>query len=736
MKRLFLFAVTLALCACGGKSVVLDNGKLRLEFDKATASLISMTDLETGYEYLDTKAEPQRLWRVIPLKAENVITEPTKVKVRKVSPYEVKLSWSGDGAFSLVARVRMDKEKPMSYWTAEICNYDGEVVKELVYPYLANIKAFTNEKVVMPDWSGRLYSNPRHTTKSLTVGRRENYNHSMQLSAIYGEEPSGLYLATNDSNGYGREIEYIFYENLTDFRLRNFLDMGAEKERYTPPYEFILGVLHGDWYDAAQIYREWALQQDWVKNGRLHSGKMNPWLPETDVWVWNRGRSNNVLTEAEDLNDYLGDCNVSVLWHWWHNGPYDDAFPDYLPPREGRDSFVKAVARAKSKGINMTPYMNSIQWGESRRFLKGEDVDPYLARKANGSPHAHAYNVFTGNALMPMCVSQEFWHETYSNLCDTVVNRYGCPGVYMDQTCRWYWCYSKDHGHSVGGGNYWIKGYLKLVDRIREKTAPANPILVGEGTGEEWMSHMDGYLTLEICHERMYGDQPRTIVPIFNAVYHEHSICFGSLAGLTYPPYDECWPKKYCSPNTEKLMPAIFNTQFRMEQARSFVWGIQPMIANYHSFVRKARPTEMRFLAELVKKRKTYKEYLQYGRMLRAPKLADSHTEEIDVAQMSIYSYKTKGTNLFPFKKSVPMVYSSAWRNKEGDVLLAFVNISNEAKTITFSIDPIEYALSANGVLLENGVETAVWPKADSEWCTTVKIDGCSTLIYEFKNNK
>ena len=542
MKRLLLTLLVIPfLYACSDR-VAIDNGKMRLEFDRKTATLLSMVDLETNYQYLDTEAEPQRLWSIIPLNEGDVIAEPTEAKVKRVSRNEVKLSWRGKGAFTLEARVRLDEEKPLSYWSVEMKDYDGAKVKELVFPYLTNIKAFTNEEIALSNWTGRLYKNIRKYRKSLAQLKQNRP--TMQLTAIYGEEPSGLYIATNDKESYGKAFSFDFRDNLTDYQMINILAMGAENSYYKPTYDFILGTLHGNWYDAALIYREWAWQQEWVKNNRLHSGKMNKWLPETDIWVWNRGRSSNVLTEAADLKEYLGDYNVSVLWHWWHNGPYDDAFPEYLPPREGRESFVKAVAKAKAKGINMTPYMNSIQWGESRKSWKELNIEQYVARKADGSTHAHAYNAFTRNPITPMCMSQEFWHEVYSGLCDTVVNDYGCTGVYMDQACLHYWCYNPNHGHSVGGGNYWVKNYLKLVERVREKTAEQNPILTGEGSGEDWMGHLDGFLTLEGSRERMSGLSKSTVIPLFNAVYHEYAICFGNFGGFTYPPYDEFWPKE------------------------------------------------------------------------------------------------------------------------------------------------------------------------------------------------
>ena len=740
MLRRILSAL-LALIIVGTASaadVKIDNGKLCLKFDSRTATLRSMVDKATGYEFIDAKAPAAPLWSVVPLVKGDKFELPTVVKVEKLSAREVRLAWrqaSGRG-MELTATVRLDERKALSYWTVELRNYDGAKVKQLNFPYVRNIKQFSDEKVLISDWTGYLFKNPRKDEPTLNTYKRSHQHQGMQLSAIYGEEPSGLYIATNDTQAYAKSFDIEFHEALTDYKMINLVEVDAANTCYKPAYEFILGAFQGDWYDAALIYREWALQQEWVKNCRLLSGKMNPWLPETDVWVWNRGRSENVLKEAADLKEYLGDCNVSVLWHWWHNGPYDDAFPDYLPPREGRESFVKAVAEAKAKGINMTPYMNSIQWGSSTKSWSECNAERMAARKADGSTLAHVYNKFTENPITPMCLTQDFWRETYSTLCDSVVNKYGCTGIYMDQSCNQYWCYSKEHGHTVGGGNYWVKSHHKLIERIREKCSEANPVLTGEGSGESWLPYLDGFLTLEGSRERMRGPKASEIVPVFNAVYHGYAICLGNLSGLTYPPYDDLWPAQYRSPNTEKLMPEKFNTQMRMEQARTFMWGTQPMISNYHPFVREGRPVEIAYLADLVKKRKQYKSYLQYGTMLRPPKMANDYAAEIDVAQMNIYNYKTAGTNLFPFRKVVPMLYSAAWRNEEGNILLLFTNISEQSKTLTFTINPAEMGVAATGTMLVDGEASTEWPKRGDKWSVTVEIGGCATKIYELKNNK
>lgn len=729
MKRFLLTILVLPLlCACS-EQVVLDNGALRLVFDRASGNLVSMQNVERGYEYLDTEAEPLPLYELVALEKDEKLATPQGVQVCRTGLRSVKLVWGTEGDLKITAKVRLDKEKAMSYWSVEMCGYDGAKTKALRFPRIANIKAFDDEKLVTPTWTGALHHNPRATNK---VYDKEfvMMRPTMQFSAIYGaEDEFGLYFGSNDTQSYTKGIKYEFSDNLTHYNSTYHLPMGAEESHFVAPYDVSVGVLEGDWFDAAQIYREWALQQEWTKNSRLASGKINPWLPTTDVWLWNRGRSNNVLTEAADLKEYLGDCNVSVLWHWWHNGPYDDAFPEFLPPREGVESFKAAVAEARANGINMTPYMNSIQWGESRKSWKELNISQYSARKADGSTYAHVYNIFTKNPITPMCMSQEFWYDTYSALCHTVVNEYGCSGVYMDQSNLDILCYNPNHGHSVGGGAYWADGYRRLVERVREATAPENPILTGEGTGEDLLCHHDGFLALEPSAERAGGVTPSDVIPLFTAVYHESAISYGNFGGFTYPAYDEFWPKKHRSPLTETLLPAIYDMQMRLEQTRTFIWGIQPMLVNYHSEVRSKRAELLQFCAHLIKTRKAYKEYLQYGTMLRAPKFENDAAREIDLCRTSTYGAALgTGQILFPLKKIVPMLYSAAWKNKEGNVLLTFVNIDEKPYTTSFAIDPEEMGLCGEYKLYVNGEAQEGEPQSEYD----ITIPACSTVIYEF----
>jgi hypothetical protein len=100
--------------------------------------------------------------------------------------------------------------------------------------------------------------------------------------------------------------------------------------RYAPAYAAVVGVVDGDWFSAAERYRKWGTRQYWARTSRFATGKTPAWIGNTDLSK--PGRSNVVLEPAAALQADAG-LPVSVFWHWWHNGPYDTSFPDYLPPR-------------------------------------------------------------------------------------------------------------------------------------------------------------------------------------------------------------------------------------------------------------------------------------------------------------------------------------------------------------------------------------------------------------------
>lgn len=708
---IFTFFTITLFCQCKSSTsdniVFIENGRIKLGFDKKTGKFLVFNDLITGYEFIDQTLVRKLPWEInTQSSADNSSTvkefSPTKFSFSKVDPFTLILKWEkfeNMNNLNVKAEISLDKNDSFSYWNISVNGFDNAIISNVVFPRIEGIKDIENEELVIPTWMGSLMKDPR-AVLSGGNGRIEwRYPGSLssQVIAVYNADKNGFYASCNDSLSYAKNFSLnLDTLNTLVYEMINYPSSSNPKsDTYTPNYKGVIGSFEGDWIDVANIYSKFALNQKWAKESRFKNGLTPSWLEKTALWVWNRGKSANVLEPAIELKQALG-LPVNVLWHWWHNCSYDDNFPEYLPPREGGQSFINAVKSAQNEGVNSIVYMNAIQWGDAAEGWKSGKVKPYTVKDINGNERSHVFNIFSGNALINMCVGTEFWRNHYSSLCDSVVNIYQANGVYMDQTCLSVMCYDESHGHDLGGGNYWVENSGKLINQIRSKDfGIKKPIFTGEGSSENWLPHLDAFLTLQASRERYSGVGNTETIPFFQAVFHQYGITFGSYSSLVTPPYDKLWPKEYAPSNTEQPLDEMFNKQFLMEQAKSFVWGMQPTIANYHSFLASERKEEIDYLTEIVKTRYNALDYLLYGEFCRNPDLKVP-SEIIKISKLSIYAGRT-GETVTTFEKNVPSLYVGTWKAKNGNIAVALASISDEIIPVDFTIDPEKYNISAEG---------------------------------------
>lgn len=749
MRKVILFIAFILLNTYHGicsnpdcSTISIDNGKLKLSFEQSTGRLVSFQNVKTSYEYINPAIVESVPWKINTAQSQpSIHSLPTRVRIAKVNPLAVEIKWEQTDNTTgpeVIVYISLDKEKALSYWSIKINKIGDCHIENIQFPILYGIKDLGKEDLAVSSWLGNLIHNPRQNLKKGMPSRTFTWNQpgelSMQLIALYNSQKKsdGLYLACNDTLSYTKDFSMTFDTEYSKYNITNILPYNNQIDTYSPSYQAIIGSFDGDWISAAKMYREWGIRQKWCRESRFKNGKIADWLPKTAVWIWNRGRSSNVLSEAIDLKQRLG-LPVNAYWHWWHNCSYDDGFPEYIPPREGRESFIKAVSDAHDKGVHCIVYMNSFQWGNSTNSWTKENAEPYSVKTIDGGNYSHIYNIFTNKPLTPMCMATEFWQNKYSTLCDTVINNYHTNGVYMDQACLNYRCYDSSHGHEIGGGNYWVDGFKNLTSLIRSKISnQTEPILAGEGSGEDWMAHLDLFMTLDPSRERYAGVGNSEPIPLFQAVYHDYAITYGSYSSLVYPPYDELWPAKYSPANQETILPDHFNSQYLMEQARAFVWGMQPTIANYHSFLTKNKKAEIDFLIGLAKTRNRALKYLLYGVYYRCPEI-HSHKIAIDISKISIYAGR-EGNTVTNYRTTVPTIYSSAWKSSDGCLGIALANINNKLNTVSFTLSTSEYNLHKTGdiyVITDKG-RTFLKKYKDETVIINLPIAARSTCVIEF----
>ena len=373
---------------------------------------------------------------------------------------------------------------------------------------------------------------------------------------------------------------------------------------------------------------------------------------------------------------------MSVLWHWWHHCAYDDGFPEYFPPREGTAAFGAAMEAAHRDGVHAIVYMNQRLWGMNTGSWTAEGAAAFAVKKPDGTIPAEVYNTFTKAPCAPMCMGTEFWRDKYAGMAQTAVRDLKADGIYMDQACMNVACYDVRHGHPLGRGRYWTEGFGRLADDIRGRSPDGRPaVLAGEFCGEAWLSSLDLMLNLEVSQERyLPSSRDWEVIPFFQAVYHAGAVTFGNYSSLVHPPYEELWPREHAPAEQLTPLDRRFARQFYLEQARTFVWGQQPMLANFLPEQLDQRPEEIDYVTRLVRTRKQALKYLLDGTWLRPPALQVPRCD-VEFARVSIYAPLASST------KSHPTVLASAWRAPDGDVALALASIADEPVGLSVPVD-------------------------------------------------
>ncbi|MBI2928732.1 MAG: hypothetical protein HYY24_23970 [Verrucomicrobia bacterium] len=496
-------------------------------------------------------------------------------------------------------------------------------------------------------------------------GERQLRTSVTNSSSTHSPTPAtttGLYLATHDPLG---TIKYVAVESDPATRtVRLFYEhpapnMTAAGNDFELSGEAVWQLLRGDWFDAAQIYRAWARREaSWwpqLKSGeRLDTPR---WMRELNVWALSGGAPSECVDKVKQFQQFLG---VPAGFHWynWHVVPFDNDYPHYFPTKT---NVTQGVAELKSAGVYVMPYINGRLWdthdrgAEDFQFTtvalpaatKQEDCTPcvesYGSKETSGEPVR----------LAVMCPATPLWQQKVGDIVLRLLGEVGTSAVYIDQVAAAAprLCMDASHGHPLGGGDWWVKGYGQMLTAIREKMPPGT-MLTTECNGEPFMRWFDGYLTWHWQHDGQ--------VPAFPAVYGGAIQMFG---------------RAYRGGDTKDLA-------LRMKAGQQLVFGeqlgwIDPGVMN--------EKENAEFFRSLVRLRAKFNRYFAAGEMARSPKiLGEMPTVKADWQWSKDWWVTTDA------------VLTGAWQlPKEKRLVLLFVNVSDQPVTAAFDFDARTYGLPA-----------------------------------------
>ncbi len=559
---------------------------------------------------------------------------------------------------TLTVTITLETSDNISNWDISVAGIDNNTLNEVIFPQL-NIKADGNDYFLLPHYSGKLIENPKNNLIDSKLIYPLGWDATMQFSAYYNNN-YGIYFGTHDPKASLKtfvtkaEDGGIKYENIIPIPNKSLKENDWEMSGV-----FQLRLFNGNWFDASQIYREWASNQAeyWPKES-LSRNKRQKAIGSIGVWAYFAAeptfQMSSIEKEFTKFANYFTESNIGIFWFQWNYLEFDNDYPNYFPELSGMGDLVNKLQ--KDSTIFIMPYINARLFDQDLPNY-ATDGYPYATKNSQGIAYTQYFN---GNTFAVMCPTQKSWQNTLIDASEQLTNRIGCSAVYLDQVCASTpnQCMDARHNHTLGGGSWWREGYNEMFEKIHS-TIPENKFVTVEGGCDYLADEVDGFL--------VKGWTTNNLVPAFPAVYAGKVQMLGrdiSTANYHNPAY-------YC----------------KLSQA--FIFGIQPgwtsswVVSDPNADV--AKP----FLKQIATMRYKLREYLSFGRMLKQVKV-DGSIPEITS------TWTDYGENI---DVTISALQHSVWQNKDDNKIVILFSNASMTKLLDFSFNFIGADYKAYGKL-------------------------------------
>ncbi len=644
--------------------------------------IVSIRDRRTGRELLNVDPREALMWQCDikhPGGERSDVNIARRCRVEsQVEDHQARLtfSWTQDTTVTVEARLT-DRDALLRLSIRVKLARADEGLLTVTFPCVKGILPFTEEArddvVLTTVYFGKQHPSPLLTGKVA----EEGYGRGMQFSALYGGG-LGLYTAREDGTAATKTFTWTPDTDAGTIDLsvsHPVLNWAADEpvREYHMPGDAVVGPFAGDWFDAAQVYREWAVTAPWCRKGPIHQRDDFPqWLAKAPYFtIGYLGNETQVQAEIDKHTFYGDPLSVVHAYDYFPQRHQDDGYPEYFPPKLGFKNFRQVVKDLQGKGIMTVPYVNGSLWDqdtESYRTEKaldaarlGPDGKPQVTRRYGG-----------GQAMLRMCPGAELWRQTMLKVSRELADpdRLGVFGIYYDYlTVQLDDCFSSEHGHAIGGGHWANKAIREFYSLMRSECRKLNPdfMLCGEDWTEWCIDLLDTSLDYAYVH---------TDAPLMQAVYHGYTMVYGT--GMRVP-------------------------EVHMKLGRWWLLGGQNGWTRYGALLAGIHPTESP-TAEWIRRGQYYRmllhchwefarPYLAYGRMLRPP------TVDGDVPAVHNHIRAVEGT---------------AWLAPDGSVGVFLLNYADQPHVFQWTVDLNEIAeLDASQTLrvstwsLDDGVRDA-----------------------------
>jgi len=615
---------------------------------------------------------------------------------------------------NVIATCRIKPDSALMYWNVEVKNKTDLWVKEIEFPVIVcnQIGENPEDDYVMQSYcDGNLILNPM---KNLGIKDEfpwgENYpgGLSAQLMSFQDDE-GGLYYGVHDGNGYTKGMhQYRTLDGINLVAVHLFpYEYGND---YKIPYDTVLAVFQGDWYYAADIYKEWAIKQEWCSKKIVERKDIPKWLidgtPTIDVYgivkhTFPDGEDSSLVKSSKILREMTGRPSFILMAGWEKNGPW--ITPEYFPPRAGEENFRKGTKELRERGDYTGVYISGLKW----TLDKGEDGKPYKDKfgfDEKGKPYAIVredgriyISPSNPNFHTEICCGTNFAYEMLSDIIKECQDR-DINVPHLDQIVGGGQaiCYAKNHNHKPGPGNYQYQSFKKLFSGLLKQGLKRDPNFATspEEPNELYNQSFNCYFG----RDQGLTNWPRGNgkgIPLFTYLYNEY-----------IPEYT----------------PDVDSGSFAFNQGILLICGLPPVVGNMAG-IKEIEPVVKKTIQGSIKIFDSPGcKYLTMGKMLHPLKI------DIPVKDVEFIKWDHRGEKIVSKKYlKFPVILHSVFENPYGNgVGAVFINWTEDVQKIEFplslfSLPKGDYNVWKYGK--DGSTDKPFLPKVSSEKNVSIEIE-------------
>ncbi len=530
--------------------IVLSGSRLDVRIDATTGAIRQVRNVALGLDLvahpedappfvLATSAGPAS---PVGMTATRVIEEPGDVW---------DLVWTTDRpGVRVEARVELPPSDDDLRLTFRVVNDDASlVILALEYPVLAGIETLLptggTDIALQPVAQGYLFKNPWTNLPATTTKRfyPDGYGGaSLQTSAYYRDGQGGFCLEARDATAIAKN--FAFYKDPANGRLRWSVETLSWDLRpglgLDPGYQVRIAALtKGDFEEAAERYRTWALAQAWAARGRVETrpdSEVPRWL-YTSVQASTFGVSINLDQSRwfQALHDWVGGPLLHISGFWWPGGTAaSEWYGGYNDWSDARVNVANPNA-IEARGDLWAPFLfdlhfsrNATEWDAPAPDPATDPVAPWQIYEMLPDPETAPWAY--------LCPATPAWQAFHGWRDVSLFDRYGFDATYYDigPGLGRVRCDDTAHGHPQGSGRAIVDGYRAMLDSRRDELNAVAGRRIAAGTeviSEVFLDRFDFYQARAEASvmSMLEGDEFRAgekagwaeKVPLFAYVYHD-----------------------------------------------------------------------------------------------------------------------------------------------------------------------------------------------------------------------